>query len=93
VVGAGAAGRPQAAERRGTSAGAITAALIAAGYTSAELKKIIFDLDFRRFEDKGWADRIPGVGIPLSILVEEGVFKGDEFLGWIRGLLADKACT
>jgi NTE family protein len=74
----------------GTSAGAITAALIAAGYTSAELDKIIFGLDFRQFEDKSWEDRIPLVGTPLSILFNEGVFKGDVFLEWIRGLLADK---
>jgi|RhiMetdeSRZDD1v2_1073273.scaffolds.fasta_scaffold410513_2 NTE family protein len=74
----------------GTSAGAITAALIAAGYSSAELREIIFGLDFRRFEDRGWENRIPGAGIPLSILIEEGVFKGDEFLEWMRGLLAAK---
>src|SRR5919202_4371452 len=42
----------------GTSAGAITAALLAAGYSSAEIKDIVFDLDFRQFEDKGWEDRI-----------------------------------
>jgi NTE family protein len=74
----------------GTSAGAITAALIAAGYTSAELKEIIFGLDFRRFEDKSWEDRVPLVGTPLSILVENGVYKGDAFLDWIRGVLAEK---
>ena len=74
----------------GTSAGAITAALIAAGYTSAELKEIIFGLDFRRFEDKTWEDRIPLAGKPLSVLVENGVFRGDDFLGWIRELLAAK---
>ena len=41
----------------GTSAGAITAALIAAGYSASELKDIIFGLDFRQFEDKSWEDR------------------------------------
>ena len=74
----------------GTSAGAITAALIAAGYTSAELKEIVFGLDFRRFEDKSWEDKIPLVGKPLSILVENGIYKGDAFLDWIRGVLAEK---
>jgi len=74
----------------GTSAGAITAALIAAGYSSSELKELVFSLDFRRFEDRGWAARIPAVGDPLSILIEEGVFEGDEFLRWIRGVLAEK---
>ncbi|MGH7620806.1 MAG: patatin-like phospholipase family protein, partial [Gemmatimonadaceae bacterium] len=74
----------------GTSAGAITAALIAAGYGASELKDIIFGLDFRRFEDPGWEDRIPGVGKVLSVLIEEGVFKGDDFLDWMRKVLADK---
>jgi NTE family protein len=74
----------------GTSAGAITAALIAAGYCAAELKDIIFGLDFRQFEDRSWEDRIPGIGKGLSVLVEEGVFKGDAFLNWMRKLLADK---
>jgi NTE family protein len=74
----------------GTSAGAITAALIAAGYTSAELKEIIFGLDFRRFEDKSWEDHIPMLGKPLSIVIENGIYKGDDFLNWIRELLAAK---
>ena len=74
----------------GTSAGAITAALIAAGYTSAELKEIIFGLDFRRFEDKSWEDSVPLVGTSLSVLVTNGVYKGDAFLEWIRGVLGEK---
>ena len=74
----------------GTSAGAITAALIAAGYGSAELKEVIFNLDFRRFEDPDWEDRIPMVGKGLSVLIEEGIYKGDDFLTWMRDLLAAK---
>jgi NTE family protein len=74
----------------GTSAGAITAALIAAGYTSSEVKEIIFALDFRRFEDKSWEDKVPFVGTPLSVLVTNGVYKGDAFLDWIRGVLLEK---
>jgi NTE family protein len=74
----------------GTSAGAITAALIAAGYSASELKDIIFGLDFRQFEDKSWEDRLPGIGKGLSVLLEEGVFKGDAFLNWMRKVLADK---
>jgi len=74
----------------GTSAGAITAALVAAGYDSKELKQIIFELDYRQFEDKGWLDRIPVVGMPLSILLDEGIYEGERFLEWIRGLLEAK---
>ncbi|MEP6909119.1 MAG: patatin-like phospholipase family protein [Actinomycetota bacterium] len=74
----------------GTSAGAITAALIAAGYTSAELREIILGLDYRRFEDAAWHNRIPVVGKPVSLLVRNGVYKGDEFVRWMGGLLAAK---
>jgi len=74
----------------GTSAGAITAAVIAAGYTSAEVREITFGLDYRRFEDRSWQDRIPLIGKPLSVLVTNGIYKGDEFLRWMRGLLAAK---
>jgi NTE family protein len=74
----------------GTSAGAITAALIAAGYSSAELNDIIFNLDFRQFEDKGLIDRIPGVGAPLSILLDEGIYEGERFYEWMRDLLKAK---
>ncbi len=74
----------------GTSAGAITAALIAAGYSSAEIKDIVFGLDFRQFEDKGWEDRIPVADVPLSILLDQGIYEGNRFLEWMRELLAAK---
>ncbi len=74
----------------GTSAGAITAALIAAGYTAAELKEIVLSLDFRQFEDKGWEDRIPLAGVPLSLVLDQGVFEGRRFHAWMHDLLAAK---
>lgn len=98
VKGIGLAGAYAALEKHGykpqnvagASAGAITAALIAAGYTSAELDEIIFGLDYRQFEDKTWQDHIPLIGAPLSILFNQGVYKGEAFLDWIRPLLAAK---
>ena len=36
----------------GASAGAITAVLIAAGYTASELRTIIGELDYDRFKDR-----------------------------------------
>ena len=74
----------------GTSAGAITAAVIAAGYSADELREITFGLDYRRFEDSSWQDRIPFVGKPLSVLVTNGIYKGDEFIHWMRALLDAK---
>lgn len=47
-------------------------------------------LDFRSFQDTDWRDRTPLFGKPLSILTEQGIYEGDAFLEWVRGLLAAK---
>src|ERR1700749_5002335 len=72
----------------GTSAGAITAALIAAGYKSSALQEIIFELDYLQFEDETFVDKIPLVGKGINVLAKNGLYKGDAFEDWIRGLLA-----
>lgn len=67
----------------GTSAGAITAALVAAGYTAEELKPILFGLDFNKFKDGG----------PLAVfnlLRKEGIYKGQYVIDWLEGLLTNK---
>jgi NTE family protein len=74
----------------GASAGAIVAALVAAGYRAAKLREIMIKLDFLSFQDRGWEDRIPLVGKALSLLKDKGVFEGDAFLRWVRQHLADK---
>ncbi len=45
----------------GTSAGAIVAALLAAGYSAAEMKQIVAELDHNNFKDAGPLDRVPKV--------------------------------
>jgi NTE family protein len=74
----------------GTSAGAIVAALVAAGYTAAELKPILEQLDYSKFEDEGVVDRIPLFGPIASLFVEKGLYEGQFFEDWIRKLLAAK---
>ena len=64
----------------GTSAGAISAALLAAGYGAAELREIIMSLDYRSFQDKGWEDRVPLVARSLSMLLDLGLYEGNYFL-------------
>jgi NTE family protein len=98
VKGVGLAGAYSALEEHGyrvqnvagTSAGAITAALIAAGCTAEEVRKIVFELDFAQFEDKGWEDRLPLVGKALSVFLDQGIYEGERFLEWIGGVLEDK---
>jgi len=74
----------------GTSAGAITAALLAAGYSASELREIIVSLDYRQFQDRGWEDKIPLIERSLSMLLDLGLYEGDRFLEWIRERLVAK---
>jgi NTE family protein len=98
VKGIGLVGAIAVAEERGyqlvnvagTSAGAIVAALLAAGYNAAELKKIIEELDYRRFKDPTPPDRVPLVGPVISLLLENGIYQGRYFERWMRGLLRKK---
>jgi NTE family protein len=72
----------------GASAGAIVAALVAAGYRSAELAEILDGLDFRRFKDEGALDAIPLLGKPVSFLFEKGVYEGRALEAWVGEMLA-----
>lgn len=74
----------------GTSAGAIVAALVAAGYNAQELKGIMDALDYNNFKDRGALDKIPILGPALSIGFEKGIFEGDFLEHWIEGLLKEK---
>ena len=77
----------------GTSAGAITAALVAAGYSAAELKEIVFHMPFPAFKDTGGMARIPFFGGPLNVLADLGIYEGKYFHTWISELLAKKNVT
>ena len=84
----------------GTSAGAITAALVASGYTAAETKaeldRLMWEEDdsghkgYERFKDESLLDRIPGLGPALSLGFEKGIYEGRFFEEWMRGLLQRK---
>ena len=74
----------------GTSAGAIIAALVAAGYTEAEMKSILDELDYNRFKDTSLLDRVPLVGPMTSLIFEKGIYEGRFFENWMRGLLREK---
>src|SRR3989442_5807942 len=63
----------------GTSAGAIVATLVAAGYRASELRQIMNGLDYSKFKDPGWVDRIPLLGKAISLAVEKGIYEGQYF--------------
>jgi NTE family protein len=74
----------------GTSAGAIVAALIAAGYNATELRDIMQHLDYSQFKDQGLLDDIPVFGKILSLGLEKGIYEGEYLEAWIRKKLAAK---
>ncbi len=74
----------------GTSAGAIVAALITAGYTAVELKQIMAELDYNRFKDTGLLDRVPLAGPLASVIFEKGIYEGRFCETWMKELLRKK---
>ena len=74
----------------GTSAGAITAALVAAGYRGEALRRAVIGMDFPRFADRPRFRWMGGAGDAIDVLDRRGVHSGDYFLDWIREMLAAK---
>lgn len=65
----------------GTSAGAITAAMVAAGYAGRDLEKLVLEeMEFKRFEDGGhWP-----LSAALELATHKGLHPGTYFEGWMR---------
>ena len=74
----------------GTSAGAIVAASLAAGYTADEMREIMNKLDYNKFTDTGLLDRVPLIGKLASVIFEKGIYEGKWFEDWMRELLQKK---
>src|SRR5690606_39532684 len=72
----------------GTAAGAIGAALLAAGYRASEMKDLLDQLDFRTFRDPPRWARIPLVGPALAVALTKGLYLGDALEEWVRDALA-----
>lgn len=95
VKGVGFAGAIKAVEEAGhqfrylagTSAGAIIAALVAAGYTADELQHIFETLDYTDFKQLNFP--IPAI----NLFLYDGLYDGGDFLDWITSLLKEKNIT
>lgn len=80
----------------GTSAGAITGALVAAmeaaGKPLSELAAIQRGMDYTKFRDRGWLARSLGPLRPLAdgvaILLESGICEGDYLRSWLAEVLS-----
>lgn len=74
----------------GTSAGALVGALVAVGYTTAELEDLLRRVDQERFADEGLLDRLGVPGKALSVIFEQGVYEGEAVRTWIAERLEEK---
>jgi NTE family protein len=74
---------PNVEKVAGTSTGAIATLLISLKYSKEESKKALLDLDFQKLPDGGWT------GI-FRIFNSYGWYKGDAFLTFFKGLVANK---
>jgi NTE family protein len=77
----------------GTSAGAIVASLLAAGYLGSEIKEILGTLNYNNFKDEGLLDKLGILGKGLSLGFEYGIYEGEFFENWLDGLLREKKKT
>ena len=76
---------PQIERVAGTSAGAITAALVSIGFTAAEFNDIMMGIDFSKFEDGS------DLGGPVRLIEHYGWFKGNYFLNLMESYIKQKA--
>lgn len=81
----------------GTSAGAMTgavlAALQAAGEPLSQVVELAKTLDYRKFRDRGfpgsWLGPLGALADPFAVVLEQGAYEGDYLHDWMRGVLAD----
>jgi NTE family protein len=97
VKGIGIAGALLVAEQRydwmyvaGTSAGALIAALVAAGYSAMEIRDLIFDFEYAKCMDGPLTNGLPIIGPLLTVIFEMGLYRGDYIEKWVREKLAAK---
>lgn len=74
----------------GSSAGAIVAALIAAGYTCGELKEEILKVNYNKFKGKDFFDYLGFPGKLFSLSLSFGIYNINYIEGWLNDLLSKK---
>jgi NTE family protein len=82
----------------GTSAGSIVGAIVAAAaqtnqMTSAQVKELALQLDYRKFLDPGPVERVPVIGPSLALVRGSGIYKGDYAHDWVRSQLRGLGVT
>jgi NTE family protein len=77
----------------GSSAGAIVAALLAAGFSCGEIETEIKKLDYTKFKEENTLDKIGVVGKYINIESSFGIYSADYFESWLSSMLAKKSCA
>jgi len=77
----------------GSSAGAIIASLVAAGYSALQIRKMLVEISFLKFMDKDKLQRLPLLGKPLGIIKEKSLYSGDYLQSFMDNLLKLKGIT
>ena len=73
----------------GTSAGAIVGSLVAAGCNSDELITLMRSLDYKKFRDETLLSHFGAAGKFASLLVENGLYRGEYLHSWISEQLSN----
>ncbi|THF75942.1 patatin-like phospholipase family protein [Cohnella fermenti] len=74
----------------GTSSGSIVAALLATGYSAAEMKLIIESAPFSKFLRRSPLFNVKVLGPAIRLFLKKGLYSGDALEEWIRDLLAKR---
>ncbi|MBE3582722.1 MAG: patatin-like phospholipase family protein [Limnochordaceae bacterium] len=72
----------------GTSAGAVVASLLAAGYKAQELRQLMSEVDFQHFAIREEVAKFPVIGPLLSLLGLWGIYSAEGLERWLAERLA-----
>ncbi|GAB6929847.1 patatin-like phospholipase family protein [Paenibacillus sp. JCM 10914] len=71
----------------GTSSGSIVASVLAAGYRSDEMKRIIEETPFHSFLQRAPIFNTKIIGPAMRVFIKKGLYSGDALESWIRDIL------
>jgi NTE family protein len=74
----------------GTSAGAITASIVSAGFDCDQLLDELFNMDFMKLRDGFWDQKLPRFAKIAAISTSYGMYEGEKLQIWLEKLLSKK---
>lgn len=77
----------------GTSAGGLIAALLSAGYSGKEMKKMLDSLNLKNFIDNKKSGKIPYLNSLISLIMKKGIFSSIAIEKFIQKSLESKGIT